>query len=260
MKTGYFFDMDGTLYDNTFHTISNKTFDALYNLKENGNIVCLATSRCLRELDHLPKKMRDFPFSCKILDGGSYIIDDTNQILLHDPISIELMNKIDAYCKENNLLYRYSTKDGNYFGTKPNQAFYNLEFSLYLCTPIYKPYQNDEALNVLVCIKTKEQEEYIRSIASNCGIVSYPECLELRTNNRDKVTAVKTMTNHYHLDQVICFGDGANDIEMLKFAHKGIAMGNACDELKHNADEIIGNVNEDGIYHYLHKQGLYKEE
>lgn len=259
MKIGYFFDMDGTLYNNKFHSISDKTFKALKQIKDSGDCVFLATSRCLRELDNLPRSMCNFDFTARILDGGTYIIDETNNIIETDPIDINLMNKIDKYCKKYNLLYRYSTVDQNYFGTKPNQEFYELVFSLYLNTPAYKPYQNDEVLNALVCIDTDKQNKDIRTIAKDCGIVAYPECLELRANGKDKAVAIKMLKEKYKLDKVICFGDGPNDIEMLKLADVGIAMGNGCNELKEVADVVIGDCDKDGIYHYLLEQHIIKE-
>ena len=40
-----------------------------------------------------------------------------------------------------------------------------------------------------------------------------------------------------------------NDISMFKAAGHGIAMGNACDELKEIAEYVTDSVNDDGIYH-----------
>ena len=48
-------------------------------------------------------------------------------------------------------------------------------------------------------------------------------------------------------EDTIAFGDGINDIEMLKYAHIGVAMGNAVDALKKQADYITSGVDEDGI-------------
>ena len=45
----------------------------------------------------------------------------------------------------------------------------------------------------------------------------------------------------------MAFGDAQNDISMLEFAGFGVAMGNACDELKVLADEITLSNNDDGI-------------
>jgi hydroxymethylpyrimidine pyrophosphatase-like HAD family hydrolase len=45
----------------------------------------------------------------------------------------------------------------------------------------------------------------------------------------------------------MAFGDAQNDKSMLEFAGYGVAMGNACEELKAIADEITLTNNEDGI-------------
>ena len=46
---------------------------------------------------------------------------------------------------------------------------------------------------------------------------------------------------------VMAFGDAQNDMGMLRFAGYGVAMGNACPELKAMADEVTLSNNEDGI-------------
>ncbi len=53
------------------------------------------------------------------------------------------------------------------------------------------------------------------------------------------------------LEDVIAFGNGENDIEMLKIAGRGIAMDNSFDSVKRIADDICGNCEEDGIGRYL---------
>ncbi|HEC2158627.1 TPA: HAD family phosphatase [Staphylococcus delphini] len=54
-------------------------------------------------------------------------------------------------------------------------------------------------------------------------------------------------------DHIIAFGDEDNDLEMIKYAKHGIAMGNAIDELKHVAKETTLSNNEDGIGIYLNR-------
>ena len=72
---GYFFDMDGTLYNNRFHEVSEKTFKMLNELQSQGHFVALSTSRCQSELKNLPSCMRSFQFDCMISDGGALILD-----------------------------------------------------------------------------------------------------------------------------------------------------------------------------------------
>lgn len=47
-------------------------------------------------------------------------------------------------------------------------------------------------------------------------------------------------------DDVLAIGDGRNDIEMLEWAGRGVAMGQAPDEVKEIADEVTAHVAEDG--------------
>lgn len=54
-------------------------------------------------------------------------------------------------------------------------------------------------------------------------------------------------------EEVMAFGDAQNDMGMIEFAGKGIAMGNACPELKQIADEVTRSNNEDGIAVTLEK-------
>lgn len=61
------------------------------------------------------------------------------------------------------------------------------------------------------------------------------------------------MKTLFHLQRIVCFGDGDNDVAMLKMADLGIAMGNAQKACKESADCVIGSIQEDGIYHYLRR-------
>ncbi|MDR0584435.1 MAG: HAD family hydrolase [Treponema sp.] len=51
----------------------------------------------------------------------------------------------------------------------------------------------------------------------------------------------------------IAIGDSANDLDMIRFAGTGIAMGNACDELKAAAAHITGDVTHNGVARALRK-------
>jgi HAD superfamily hydrolase (TIGR01484 family) len=46
---------------------------------------------------------------------------------------------------------------------------------------------------------------------------------------------------------VLAIGDGRNDVEMLQWAGRGVAMGQAVDEVKAAADAVTGTVHDDGV-------------
>ena len=57
-------------------------------------------------------------------------------------------------------------------------------------------------------------------------------------------------------EETMAFGDGGNDIGMLRHAGIGIAMGNAKDDVKASADYVTTSVDEDGIFKALKHFGV----
>lgn len=58
------------------------------------------------------------------------------------------------------------------------------------------------------------------------------------------------------MEDVYAFGDGLNDIEMLKTVGTGVAMGNAHEAVKLHADIVTERVENNGIAVGLKKVGL----
>ena len=57
-------------------------------------------------------------------------------------------------------------------------------------------------------------------------------------------------------EEMIAFGDGENDMEMLQFAGIGVAMGNAEAEVKALADYVTADIDDDGIWKACKHFGL----
>ena len=47
-------------------------------------------------------------------------------------------------------------------------------------------------------------------------------------------------------DDVLAIGDGRNDIEMLQWAGRGVAMGQSIEEVRAAADAVTDSVYDDG--------------
>ena len=59
-------------------------------------------------------------------------------------------------------------------------------------------------------------------------------------------TALRTVLGVAQEDTV-AVGDGRNDVEMLRWAARGVAMGQAPEEVVEAADETTGHVDDDGL-------------
>ena len=68
------------------------------------------------------------------------------------------------------------------------------------------------------------------------------------------------MLEHFNLkpENAVAFGDGLNDLEMLKAVGFGVAMGNAHPQLKAVADYVTDDIDDDGLYKGLQALGLIK--
>jgi len=79
--------------------------------------------------------------------------------------------------------------------------------------------------------------------------------LEMVDVTVNKGMALKALAELYHIkpEEVMAIGDSYNDIEMLKFAGLGVAMGNAREEVKRIADVITGTNEEDGVAQAIEK-------
>ena len=60
----------------------------------------------------------------------------------------------------------------------------------------------------------------------------------------------------FQLSETMAFGDGGNDISMLRHAAIGVAMGNAKEDVKEAADYVTTSVDEDGIKKALQHFGV----
>jgi len=49
----------------------------------------------------------------------------------------------------------------------------------------------------------------------------------------------------------VAVGDGSNDIDMLRWAGRGVAMGHALDAVREAADEVTGGIDDDGVVDVL---------
>lgn len=249
-----FFDVDATIYSHAVHDVLPSTKIAFNRLKHNGIKVGIATSRCQFEMKNTPAFLREYPFAAMIFDGGALVMEQ-DTIIDATYIPKEDVKKVIAYAKKHHLSVRYSTFDQDYFAFEPKQEDTDIFFQLYLNTPIVKPYEDEDVLNILIYVETKEQHKEISALLPDVSIVDHERVLEINAGQIDKSDGVKKLAAHWNLsmEEIMCFGDGANDVNFIKEAGIGIAMGNGCEAVKEVADFVTDAIDEDGVFIALRK-------
>ena len=124
-------------------------------------------------------------------------------------------------------------------------------------------FDKDEVLGHTIKLETHtastNYERVSTAVSGRSGFTAHLDndgtynAFEIYSPTISKAVGMRAVLEHYGIDveESYAFGDGVNDVEMIRYAGHGIAMGNACDELKEAADEVCGPVTEDGLAHYL---------
>ena len=78
--------------------------------------------------------------------------------------------------------------------------------------------------------------------------------IEISPKGCSKFVAIEKLAKYLQIrkEEIICFGDGLNDMDMLAHCENGVAMKNALDEVKKIAKDVTKlDNNHDGIVEYL---------
>ncbi|RYJ02371.1 MAG: HAD family phosphatase, partial [Actinomycetales bacterium] len=77
----------------------------------------------------------------------------------------------------------------------------------------------------------------------------YTAWLDIAPDGVSKASGLDVLCGRFGIDpaDVLAVGDGHNDLEMLRWAGRGVAMGQAPPDLLDVADDVTGSVHEDGL-------------
>ena len=251
----FFFDNDSTLFDHIgIGGVREKTYEALEKLKKNGYKICLNTSRSYEECYNIPKRLMNM-MSAIILLNGAYVIKDGEVTVTY--IDYEETQKLIKYCDDNNLTYRYALDNGkgciNHVDEDKQAIFTNL----YDMCPIVKPYEGEKIIHLLF-YATGEVREKLFELAqkeSKCYVGIGGEISAQGMSKGDAMLRVGKMYG-FTPNQLCGFGDGDNDMTMIKYAGLGVAMGNGYQTLKDVADYVTDTTDNEGIYNGLKHFGF----
>lgn len=265
-------DLDGTALEN-WETLHPKTKEALMAAKEAGHIVVIATGRPARASLHFYEELGlDTPI---INFNGAYIHhpkdDSFEDIVAQIPTEViitlfdsELKNYIvNAFCEYKDHLYVLNQGD-------TVRDWFHIE----TCTSVkFGPFKEtlDEHPNgFLLEAKPGYEQKVMEFLRTNYSDLvtcrnwdgDNKNIIEVFKNDTNKGTAIEKLATYFNIEQkdIIAFGDGDNDIEMLTYAGTGVAMENAIDQLKEVANHVTKTNKESGVAHYIHEYILTKKE
>lgn len=256
MVRAVFFDFDNTLFSHRTLSIPQSARDAIRILQSKGIKCVLATGRHMLELEHFPEV-----FTLN-LDG--YVTID-GQLCLDGERNIICSNEIKGVALEN-LVSLFNRKETPTILVEVDRMYSNIHAQrdvegLSYATTVDHPLgeYSGKPIYLGIAYITPEQEPWLHSILPNCNFLRWSSAgVDIVPAGRDKVAGIEGYLEHFGipLNDYMVFGDGDNDVGMVKAAPIGVVLGNGRDSAKSVADYVTSDIDDNGVWNALVHYGL----
>ena len=257
MIKAVFFDVDGTLLSHTMHDVPESTKTSIRKLKQKGIKCVAATGRHVMEMEILPVK--DLDFDGYITLNGQLYLDEKKNILSGKPVAGPDKETLLRLFREKEMPVMLVEKDAMYISFV-NAFVEQAQKAISSDVPQVGSYTGNEFYQAIAYLE-KEKEEELAGQLPGCTIARWNRyAVDIISRSGGKTAGIIEYLDKTGIDrsETMVFGDGDNDIDMLRFAGIGVAMGNAGDHVKAAADYVTASVDEDGIERALKYWNIIK--
>ncbi|MGG3556690.1 HAD family hydrolase [Peribacillus frigoritolerans] len=268
-------DLDGTTL-NERNTVNETLEQYIGELRESGKLIFIATGRTLEEVrDVLPAGMEA---DGMVTANGMSVFIGKEQIVEH-ALSTELVEELVAkagaeeifyevhpnegtrmallkdkdYMVKQGLIPKPETVDENEWLSRQDAVEDKIRWSEQLdIKSVAKIYFFSNEMNTIR--KWKAELGRIKQYNAFTTASSTHHNVEVTVEGITKATGVQLLLKHFQLapEEILAVGDGENDLPLFKLAGHCVAMKNATDLVKEQADEVTEySYREDGLYRFL---------
>ena len=245
-----FFDIDGTLLDHD-KNMPASTKKAIETLKENGVFVAIATGRAPFMFESIRNELDIDSF---VSFNGQYVVFE-GEPLFKNPLNngkieelyLEASGKGHPVVFMNHLTMKSSVKHHDFI----ENSLGGLKFAHPEHDDLF--YVDRDLYQTLLFCEEGQESYYSETYPEFNFIRWHPYSVDILPAGGSKAEGIKKMVERlgFKLEDVYAFGDGLNDLEMLKAVGTGVAMGNAVPDLQELANMVTKDVDDDGIWHGL---------
>lgn len=251
-----FFDIDGTLLNHK-KELPRSTKEAIFKLKDLGHEVAIATGRAPFMFEELRQELE---INTYVSYNGQYVVLN-GKVLYKNSLNVPAIEKLTelAVKNEHPVVYmdhedmKTNVPDHSYI----KESIETLKINRY---PSHDPFyfRGRELFQALLFCPEGEEIQYERDFKEFDFIRWHPVSVDILPSGGSKAHGIEKIVDAlgFPPEKQFAFGDGLNDIELLKTIKNSVAMGNAGDSVKAVAKYVTKSVEEDGILHGLQMVGL----
>lgn len=254
-----FLDVDGTIWGSDM-VIPESTKEAIKMLKENGCYVFINSGRTRAFIQDPGLLSLEFD---GILSGCGTSVNFHGEELLYEAIPCEIMDNTLKILKKYDMPVVLEGRTYQYLDAE--------EFAGDPFLEILRRDVGDKLLDIAGNHMKWEVSKFSAVIKNDDFTKALEELspwYDFMVHGKKVVEGVPKGFNKATGIQVICeklgiaredsyaFGDSVNDLDMLRYAGHGIAMGNGMTEAKAAADYVTDDIHADGIYNACKHFGL----
>ena len=246
-------DVDGTLVDHEGN-MTEEVRDAAQAVIEAGHDVIIATGRSLGATLPVIRLLGITSGYAVCSNGGVTLRIDAAL-----PEGFEIVERVTfdpkpalSALRERLPSAKYALEDdrGRFLST---ESFQDASFGSEAQSVDFEEMLESRAVRVVVFSTDSSADEFGAAVSA-IGLhgvtysVGWTAWLDIAASGVTKASALEVLRQRLGTDQslTVAVGDGRNDVEMLQWAARGVAMGQAPDEVRSAASEVTGTVFDDG--------------
>lgn len=255
-----FFDIDGTIINETTGLIPESTKKAIKKAKLNGHLTFINTGRSLSEISD---SLRELDFDGYICGCGTYI-EYKNEEIFYTSLGNELSKKIVRKIREYNLDGILEGKNDIYYDININSEKVrrikesHIKLGFYRDSTFDNPKINFDKF-VIWTNASSDFESFYEGFKDMFEFIKRDiDFYEIVPLGYSKASGIKYLIDYLNIpfENTYAIGDSTNDLSMLEYVQNSIAMGNSNHALFDLVSFTTKDIEEDGISYALEHYGI----
>ncbi|MBQ6254809.1 MAG: Cof-type HAD-IIB family hydrolase [Bacteroidales bacterium] len=257
MIKAIFFDIDGTLVSFGAPGMSDPLRDCLDELRAKGVKLFISSGRHVLVMNNI----NDYPFDGYIAMNGALTIFE-GEVIDHHPLPVDISLQIARMTRERRVpcwSFADTVCGINFEDERTREVSRTLNFFPDRFLDLEEVARRHKVYQYTMYMTVEEERKYLHPVLKG---VEYPRWhpyfADIVPGGLSKSYGASLIMERIGVgpEECMAFGDGGNDIPMLRHVGTGVAMANAPDEVKAAADYVTGPVDEDGVVTALRHFGV----